>query len=359
MEAAQHESRADAVASRRRRRSLRSDIALLAVVGILLGAAFGAAAAVLYERFYSPAAFVEHYLDLLSQGRAAEALEVPGVRVGSAALSSAGLPTTASDALLRQAALAPMADIVVTESGVEGQIHTIAATYTAGGHAGRIVFQVEPNGWVGVVPTWRFTNSPLAVIDLTVRGAMQFSVNGFVVDKRQVSVDAADADPLAAVPLLVFSPGLYSITVDTAISESPGAAVLSDSPLKAVPVDIQTEPTRELVEVVQAKVDSFLAECATQRVMFPTGCPFGYSVRNRVVGEPTWTITQNPTVALAPDGANWAIRRTQAIAHIDVDIMRISDGEIIEHSDEVPFFLAGTVTILPDGKASIEIVPAD
>lgn len=345
--------------SRRRRRLLRTDLALLALVGVLLGAAFASTAAVVYERFYSPAAFVERYLDLLGQGRAAEALEVPGVRVGSAALTAAGLPATASDALLRQAALAPLDDVEVTGVTESGDVHRVTVSYTAGGHEGRSVFAVEPNGWIGVAPAWRFAESPLAVIDLTVRGAMQFSVNGFALDKRQVSVDQAAADPLAAVPLLVFSPGIYSITVDTAISRSPGAAVLSDSPLKAVPVDIQTDPTPEFVSVVQSKVDSFLTDCATQRVMYPTGCPFGYAVRNRVVGEPSWSIVQQPTVALAPDGANWAIRRTQAIARIDVEIQRIADGEIIEHSDDVPFFLGGTVTILPDGKASIEIVPSD
>lgn len=359
MDAANGESRTDAAVSRRRRRSLRADLVALAVVGVLLGAAFASAGAVIYERFYSPAAFVEHYLDLIGQGRAAEALDVPGVRVGSAELAAAELPSTPSDALLRQAALAPLADIEVTDVSERDGVHEITVSYTAGGYEGRTTLAVEPNGWIGIAPAWRFAESPLAVIDLVVRGAMQFSVNGFTIDKRQVSADREDADPLAAVPLLVFSPGIYSITVDTAVSRSPGAAVLSDSPMKKVPVEIQTEPTHEFVGVVQSKVESFLTECATQRVLQPTGCPFGYPVRNRIITEPEWSIVQQPTVALAPDGANWEIRRTQAIAHIDVDIMLIADGSIIEVSEDVPFFLTGSITMLPDGSASIQVSPSD
>ena len=78
-------------------------------------------------------------------------------------------------------------------------------------------------------------------MDLTVKGSMTFDVNGFSIDKRQVSPDGADADPQAAVSLLVFSPGVYSVSVDTQISSTRGVAVLSDSPFAKVPVDIQAD----------------------------------------------------------------------------------------------------------------------
>ncbi|MEL4881637.1 hypothetical protein AAEH85_22050, partial [Shewanella algae] len=85
-------------------------------------------------------------------------------------------------------------------------------------------------------------------------GSMQFSVNGFEIDKRQVSVDGVDADPSAPVPLLVFSPGLYSVAVDTPMSTTPGVAILADSPLTDVPVEVQAQPTEQFVSVVQQRV---------------------------------------------------------------------------------------------------------
>ncbi|SBS72654.1 hypothetical protein [uncultured Microbacterium sp.] len=344
---------------RRRRRRLAADLTALGVVGVLLVAALTGTGAYLYQQLYSPTAFVLGYLDLLSQGRAADALAVPGVPIDSADLTAARLPETASEALLRRDALAPLNDITAEKVEVEDGVTAVTVSYSSGPFEGTSTFQVEQNGWIGVAPSWRFAQSPLAVIDLTVRGAMQFRVNGFEVDKRQVSPEGVDADPLASVPLLVFSPGLYALSVDTPISESKGVAVFSDTPQAQVPVDLQTEPTPEFVDVVQEKVEGFLTACADQRVLQPTGCPFGIDVKNRIVDLPAWAIAQQPTVALAPDGANWLIRRTQAVAQVDVVIQRIEDGSTWPLSEEVPFFIDGTVTILPDGTASIEVSSAD
>ncbi len=334
----------------------------LAVVGVLLGGALFAAGAVVYEKLYSPSAFVIRYLDLLAQGRAVEALDVPGVRVDLLDLDGAGLPDDATDALLRQAALAPLSDVRVVESkDADGVTAVTAVTveYVAGTHWGTTTFVVERDGTIGVAPAWRFATSPLAVIDLTVRGAMQFTVNGFEIDKRQVLAAGVDADPLDPVPLLVFSPGLYSIAVDTPLSASPGVAVLSDKPRAEIPVQVQTQATDKFVDVVQERVEAFLAECATQRVLQPTGCPFGFTVRNRIVQAPVWSISEQPVVTLEPDDADWRIRRTQAVAHIEVDIQSIFDGSVRHVDEDVPFFLDGEITVLPDGSASIRVSSAD
>ena len=63
------------------------------MVGVLLVGAVGAAVSGA-SRASSTArrAFVERYLDLLAEGRAAEALAMPGVAVDSAELEAAGLP---------------------------------------------------------------------------------------------------------------------------------------------------------------------------------------------------------------------------------------------------------------------------
>lgn len=350
------EARADAVTPpARRRRTLGRDLTALAVVGILLVGAVGATGVVLYRELYSPSAFVSRYLDLLSRGQAAEALALPGVAVDSADLSRAGLPSDASEALLRSAALAPLTDAAIVGAEEDDGITTVTVSYNAGPHSGTSRFRVERAGWVGVAPTWRFATSPLAEIDLTVRGARQFSVNGFDIDTRQVSPAGADADPRDPVALLVFSPGLYSISVDTAIATSPGVAVLSDTPAAQIPVDVQTQATPEFTKAVQEQVESFLTECTTQQVLQPTGCPFGLVVQNRIVTEPVWAMDQQPTVTLTPDGADWTIERVQAVAHITVDIKSIYDGSVSSLDEAVPFFVGGTVTILPGGAASIQV----
>lgn len=353
-------TRTSTVAAPRRRRRLAYDLTALGIVGILLIGALGATAGVLYRQLYSPTAFVLDYLGLLSDGRATDALLVPGVSATASDLEAAGLPADASAALLRSAALAPLTEVAaVAEEPRDDGVTVVKVSYRVGGHGGTSSFEVERDGSDGVLPRWRFAQSPLAVIELAVRGSMQFEVNGFALDKRQISPDGAEADPLAPIPLLAFSPGLYSITVDTASTESPGVAVLSDTPLAEIPVAFQAEPTDEFVKVVQTKVSAFLEECADQKVLQPTGCPFGYFVRNRIVEPPSWSIEELPTVALEPDGAGWAITRTQAVAKIDVQIQSLFDGAIYDVTELVPFFLTGTITILPDGTASIAVSAAD
>lgn len=341
----------------RARSTLRADLALLAFIGLLLIAAIGAGGMSLYQSFYSPSAFVQRYVDLLSNGRAVEALQVPGVSLDLAVLQDAGIDASASEALLRRAALSPLTDVTVTETGDKDGVHEIVVDYRAGGVEGTSVFTVAQDGWVGVTPNWRFTQSPLAEIELTVRGADVFAVNGFAIDRRQVSVDGAEAGPLDPLHLLVFTPGRYSVTVDTAIAASRGVSVLADTALARTPVDVQAEPTDKFVGVVQQQVEQFLMQCATQEVLQPTRCPFGLQLHNRLAPgtTPKWSIAKQPAVTLLPDGAAWAIPATEAMAHIDVEIQSLFDGTVREVSQDVPFRVNGTATVLPDGTVSIRV----
>lgn len=350
----------EAQRGKRRQARLSSDLTILALVGILLLSALTAGGLSLYQQFYGPSAFVDRYLGMLADGDAADALQVPGVAVDSVVLEKTGLSGTASEALLRHAALAPLTDVeIVSETNQDG-IHTVTVDYRAGHTDGTTTFLVTQDGWMGVVPNWRFAASPLAEIDLTLRGADQFSVNGFEIDRRQVSVDGVDADADAPVPLLVFSPGLYSVTVDTAISATPGVSVLADAPLARTPVTVQAAPTAKFIDVVQNGVNDFLDDkCTTQEVLQPTACPFGMEVQNRIDSTPKWSITKYPVITVEPDGRHWSIPATDAVAHIDVDIKSLFDGSVQQLSEDVPFRLNGTITILADGSASIRVGSPD
>ncbi|MEN2738755.1 hypothetical protein ABCS02_13270 [Microbacterium sp. X-17] len=342
------------VSPRRRRRSRRLavDLSILGIVGVLLVGATVAGGVTVYRQFYSPTAFVLHYLGLLGDGRAADALALPGVAVDPTVLTARGLPSTASTALLRQAALGHLSDVHPIAEQADGDLTRVTVGYSAGGYPAQTTFAVRRDGTAGVLPAWRFDTSPLAIVDLTVLGSADFRVNGFDVDKNQVS---AAADQASAVPLLVFSPGLYSVTVDTPVATADGVAVLADAPLTQVPVDVQAQPTAQFVSTVQSRVEQFLTDCTTQRVLQPTGCPFGYVVYNRIDGLPTWSMVKQPTVSIVPDGANWRIPGTPATAHIEVDIRSVSNGSLHHVSEDVPFLLDGSITTQSDGSLSIQL----
>ncbi len=339
----------------RRRRPLWVDLTSIALVTALLLAGLGVGSAALYRQLYSPTAFVLHYLSLLSDGRAGDALAVPGVALTPDQLSAAGLPSTASSALLRSTALGQLSDVNVVSESSEGAVTTVTVSYSAGGHSGTTAFRVAPGGQLGVLPTWRFATSPLAVMSLTALGTMQFGVNGFVVDKRQVSPDGENVKPTEPIAMLVFSPALYAIRIDTDISSSSGTAVLTNAPGVDIPVTVQAQPTAQFTSVVQQRVNEFLSQCATQQVLQPTGCPFGYVVRNRVEGTPTWSITQQPTIQVVPDGNGWRIPDTAAVAHIQVTVQSLYDGSVRRVSDDVPFTVNAGITVNPDETVAISI----
>ncbi|MEV8360258.1 MULTISPECIES: hypothetical protein [unclassified Microbacterium] len=344
---ASHRSRGDA------RRAVAGDLVILSAIGALLIAAFIAAGATLYAQFYGPSAFVVRYANLLADGNATQALAVPGVAVSSADLEAAGLPADASEDFLRSSALGDLSDIRVVSETNTGDTIAVTLAYSAGGHEASTTFSVEQDGMNGIFPRWEFAQSPIAVMDLTVNGSSQFAVNGFSVDKRQVSPDGAAADLSAPIPLLVFSPGIYSVTVDTPTATSPGVAMLSDVPFTSVPVTVTATASDEFVALVQEKVDAFLDECTQQEVLQPTACPFGFDLTDRIVTLPTWSIVQDPTVSLVADGAGWRIAESAAMAHIELRSRSLFDGSVSDVSVDVPFVVTGTIDILPDGTASI------
>lgn len=339
------------------RARLRADLTLLGIVGALLLAAITAGGMSLYKQFYSPAAFVSHYLDLLASGRVADALLLPGVAVDLAVLQESGLQGTSSEALLRQAALAPLSDIeVIAHSEKDGE-HRVRVAYEAGGIDGTSTFTVVQDGWLGIAPNWRFDRSPLAEIELNLRGSDAFTVNGFAIDRRQIIDPVEEADPLAPLHMLVLTPGLYSVSVDTAIAATPGVSVLADTAAARTPVAVQAQATPKFIEVAQQQVEQFLLTCAEQEVLQPTSCPFGLEVQNRLApgSAPDWSIVTQPEVSVIPDGAHWAIPAADAVAHIDVDIQSLYDGSVHALSEDVPFQVSGTVVVLADGSLSIRV----
>ncbi|HWT32115.1 MAG TPA: hypothetical protein VN107_00010 [Microbacterium sp.] len=308
-----------------------------------------------YRTVYGPAAFVTHYLQLLATGHAVEALAVPGVGVDRSSLAAAGLPEDASDALLRREALASLSDIRVVSQRTVGDETDVTMSYRAGSHPGRTTFTVARNGWIGIAPGWRFARSPLAVIDLTVHGSATFEVNGFALDKRQVSPAGVKADLADPVHLLVFSPGLYSVRVDTNAMTSAPKALLSDAPFRRTALEVQADPTAAFLAVVQTRVDEFLSTCAKQPVLQPTACPFGTQVDDRLTAPPAWSIVTQPVIRLVPDGEGWDIRPAHATAHLTVPAQSIFDGSLHTVDEDVPFGVTGTVTIDGSGTASIRI----
>ncbi|MFT4235836.1 MAG: hypothetical protein QM607_12675 [Microbacterium sp.] len=343
----------------RRRGGRTVEVVSIIVIATLLISSLAAGVASLYRLYWGPEAFIERYLSLLEQGYAADALTLPGVAVDTEDLDAAGIGQVDSDALLRSAALpSSLSDAHVLSSRMVDGVAEVTVSFVSDGQKGESTYRVEQSGWTGLVPSWQFETSPLAVLDVTVRGSMRFAVNGFELDKRQISPAGLDADPLAPVSLLVFTPGAYAVSVDTPVSEADDTVQLAENPLTEVEYDVQTEATSAFIETVSEQVDQFLDACTQQQVLQPARCPFGYETYERV-SVPEWSIKTQPKISIVPDGASWAIEPAGGIAHIDVDVTSVYDGSVAHVSEDVTFTIDGTIDILDDGSAAIQISSPD
>src|SRR5690606_25362207 len=100
------------------------------------------------------------------------------------------------------------------------------------------------------------------------------------------------------------------------------------------------------------EVHEHLDECATQRVLFPSGCPLGKDVDNRVISEPVWSITEYPELEVVPTDTfgEWEVPPAHAVANITVEVQSLFDGSISTIDEDMTVLVRYRVTIEPDDR---------
>ena len=320
---------------------MRRELVPLLVVSAVIIAVFGGAVFVLNATLYSASGFVRGYLDSLVRHDVDGALDLAGtLAVGDA-----------SAELLTSDALGTLTDLRLVSDETDAQgIHRVVYAFTAGDKSGESTFSVRPQGsLLGLFSTWSFDSSPLGVLQVLPQHGTTFSVNG-------VPVTAAEAG--RPTPYLVFAPMSYELTEKSLYLEATPVTVTASQPGSAIIATVNLKPTAALVDQVQTEINAYLDSCATQEVLLPTGCPFGEEISNRIVSTPQWTIAQYPRVTLAPgpEPASWLVPRTNAAAHLVVDVRSLFDGSISTFDEDVPFASSFVVTILPNGQLLIKAV---
>ncbi|MBG6238614.1 hypothetical protein IWX78_001586 [Mycetocola sp. CAN_C7] len=331
-----------------------------AVVGaMLIGAAFAAIGA-LNRDVYGAGAFVGNYLSKLQARDAAGALGIPGVALDKDELEASGLPEGSSNALLRKAALPELTEVTEVEVADEGGgVHAVTYSYESDGTYGESTFLVKSSGTrFPLIPTWSFEESPIAVVNLAVEHSTVFSVNGFDLDTRAISTEQAPAfDNIVNVQ--VFTPGAYIFESTSDLLESEADAVLVDQPARVHEAVVTAVPTEDFVAAAQEAVNAQLDACTEQKVLQPTGCPFGIVIDDRISGDPTWSIDDYPEVTIEAGTDAWEIPAVDGDAHLRVDVQSLFDGSITPYDDDVPFSLVGSIYVMSDGtvQATLEEDP--
>jgi hypothetical protein len=308
-------------------------VAWLVLAALAVGAG-GVAVLVLNATAFGAAGFVRVYLEAVARGDAVGALGMPGVTAD---------PDVRAD-LLTDETLGGLTDLreisaVRADDGTE----IVTFAWTAGATESTSTFTVERIGSrLALFPEWAFAVSPVATLRLTVENDERFAVNGVATES-----DAA-AEP---VDYAVLTPGVYRVDHTSTYLQARAVDAVVDTPAGVVDATLEVLPADALREQITAEVRAHLAECATQEVLFPSGCPLGRAIPNRVVSTPEWSIVEYPELTVEPgvDFGTWLVSSPDdGVANLRVDVQQLFDGSVATLDEDVPFDATYLVTIGAD-----------
>ncbi|GHF21691.1 hypothetical protein [Pseudolysinimonas yzui] len=312
--------------------------------GVVFALAFGVAAGavlVLNATVFGAAGFVRVYLEAVARADAEGALGMPGVAVD---------PQLRDDLLVDDAlaGITDLRDISVVAGGGGTEVVTVA--WAAGDTEAESSFTVERVGSrFGLFPEWAFAVSPVAILELSVEHDARFDVNGVAAESG-----VAAADPVGYAVLV---PGVYRVDHTSTYLEARAVDVVADS-ASVFDATLDVQPADALLEQITIEVEARLAECATQDVLFPTACPLGRAIPNRVVSTPEWSIVEYPELTVEPgvEFGTWLVAAVDGVAHLTVDVQSLFDGSVSTLDEDVPFAATYLVTIEAD-DATLRIQP--
>ncbi|MES2093337.1 MAG: hypothetical protein V4531_05935 [Actinomycetota bacterium] len=309
------------------------------LLGLLLFAFLGTVTT-LNLTLYSAPGFVSSYLDAIARGDVDGARRMPGVTAGA----------IGTDELLAPAALAPLSDIrLIRDRDDGGGRHTVLYGYTVGGSAGTSAFVVERSGVrLGVFSAWRFVDSPLSLLRVTVRNGGPGGANGIAAN----GVTLLDTTPGRPHAYRVLTPSRVVLSHASRYLTGAKVATLVSKPASFAEATLDIQPNRAFVREVQKEVDGFLAACTAQKVLLPTGCPMGKQITDRIQDAPAWSIVKYPVVTIVPGDAagSWQVPETGALAHLRVTVKSIFDGSLSTFDEDVPFAVRYLITFAADGS---------
>jgi hypothetical protein len=295
-----------------------------------------------FRPIFGAGSFVRVYLDALARDDVSDALTIPGVRP-----SGDGADTPRA-ALLHNGTLTGLRDLRQTGDEDRNGRHLVSYDWTTPQGSGSTSFQVERIGTrFGLFPEWGFAVSPLATVSLAVEHDPRFTLNGV----EQLS----DGVPGAPVEYAVLVPGAYSFAHTSRYLTADPDVVLADTVGQSLTATVDTQANTAFVATVSSLVNDQLRKCATQQVLFPSGCSFGQAVDNRVSSTPEWSIVAEPQISIVPSAqfGSWEIPSTPGTAHLVVTVTSLFDGTTSQFDQDVPFQVEGDIAL--DANDSISV----
>jgi hypothetical protein len=293
--------------------------------------------AILNATVYSAPGFVRGYLDALDRGETASALSI------------AGVTPTADDVLLTVSEQGRITDVrVVSDHRTTGGGQVVTVSFTTEKTLHEAAFTVEKTGvFGGIFTDWTFQTAPTASIDVTPAHDPRFTANG-------VEILSKSSD--LATRYTVLAPAVFELAHDSTYLTAAPTTVVAASPGVVVAATVDVVPRKSFVDEVRADVTTYLrTTCLPQRVLLPSGCPFGQQVDDRLTSNPIWSMATYPPVTLRPTATAgvWLVARADGQAVLKVGAQSLYDGHDYAIDEKVPFTVEYLVAIGADDRLTI------
>lgn len=298
---------------------------------------FVVAVVILNATVYGASGFVRGYLDALDRGDTQSALSLAGVTPG------------ADDDLLTVSEKGRISDVqVVSEVATARGGRLVTVSFTAAGATRRASFDVTRNGvFGGLFTSWKFQTAPTASLEITPSHDSRFTANS--VDIRSKSADLATR-------YTVLAPAVFELAHDTTYLTAPPVTTVAASPGIVAKATVAIVPKKSFVDKVTTDVTRYLrTTCLPQKVLLPSGCPFGEQVDDRLTSAPTWSMTTYPSVSMRATSTPgvWLVSRATGQARLRVGAQSLYDGHTYTIDEKVPFDVEYLVTIGSDNRLTI------
>ncbi|MDQ4491710.1 hypothetical protein RBS60_16025 [Sinomonas sp. ASV486] len=241
-----------------------------------------------------PADPVRAYIGALQAGDGGRALGLLHTTVPS------GSPALLDGAPLKDS-MSRIRDISYGTAKADGDHATVAVRFTVEGEAHESQFAVDRTGtdWL-FFPRWSISPTSLPALTATVVNSTRATMNGMSVNMPE----GRNAFP-------VFFPGSYVGSLDGAQFAAEPRAVVVSGPGATAPLNLATKATPQLLGAIEAKLHSYLDDCArtaTQQQRLQPNCPFSLATNTRIQdGTIAWSVSAYPTVSVEPFQGSWTI----------------------------------------------------
>lgn len=200
----------------------------------------------------------------------------------------------------------------------DSDLRTVTAHYKADGVPKQSSYTLRHTGksWL-LFDTWAFEPSTLPSVKVKANTVNEVTVNGQKIPLRT---------GVSTVP--VFYPSIIDASFSTTnFSADTRGVVVTDPAKEPVEIPLKTEPTKEFIAAINAKVKKYLDECASEQVLMPSGCPFAYNTSARV--DPStieWSIAKYPRIEVNYYNGAWVLSPLTTTATLNLTEQDLRTG---------------------------------